>query len=134
MKFDNATKSALALEIITKIAAGTTASPKLQIYDGAVPVNIGDAIAGTLLAELEISNTVGTESNGVITFDAISDDTSANASGDPTWARILDRDGVERLQMTASAQGGSGEVQVNPGTIASGETVTASLGVIRIGG
>lgn len=133
MKFDNATKSVLAQEIIDKIATGTAASPSLQLYDGAMPAAIGDAIAGTLLAEFQITNAVGTESNGVITFDAIADDASADATGDPTWGRILDRDGAERIHMTASAQGGAGEIQVNPGTITAGEPVSVSLGIIRAG-
>lgn len=133
MKFSTVLRSALAQEIINSIAAGSASAPKLQLYDGAQPASIGDAIAGNLLAELELSNTVGTESNGVVTFSAISDDASANASGDPTWARILDRDGNERIHMTASEQGGAGEVQVNPGTITAGQPVTATLGIIRAG-
>lgn len=134
MKFENTLKSAMAQEIIDAIATGTSSAPKLQIYNGAVPSAIGDAIAGTLLAEFELDNSVGTEANGVITFSAISDDAAASATGDPTWGRILDRDGTVRIHMTASAQGGYGEIQVNPGTITSGEPVSVSLGVIRVGG
>lgn len=133
MKFQSALSSAMAQEIIAAISQGSASSPKLEIYSGAVPSAIGDPITGTLLAELEISNTVGSESGGVITFDAISDDASASGSGDPTWARILDRDGVEKIHMTASGQGEGGEVQVNPGSITSGEPVSASLGIIRVG-
>lgn len=133
MKFKTALRSAMAQEIVSSIASGTTSTPKLQIYDGAMPSEVGGAIAGNLLAELGIANTVGTIANGVLTFDSISDDSSANASGDPSWARIIDRDGGEVLHLTASAQGGSGEVQVNPGTISAGEPVTATLGVIRAG-
>lgn len=133
MKFKTTLRSAMAQEIVSAIAAGSASAPKLQIYDGAMPTGIGGAISGSLLAELEVSNTVGTVANGVLTFGSITDDSSANASGDPTWARILDRDGGEVIHLTASAQGGSGEVQVNPGTISAGEPVTATLGVIRAG-
>lgn len=133
MKLDNALRSAMANQIVAAIANGTIASPKLQIYNGTMPTNIGDAFSGTLLAELAISNAVGTVSNGVLTFGTITDDSAANATGTPTWARILDRAGGERIYMTASAQGGSGEVQVNPGTITVGEAVSATLGIIRAG-
>lgn len=133
MKFDDTTNSSMAQEIIDAIASGTASAPKLQIFSGAVPENVGDPYSGTLLAELELDNSVGSEANGVITFAPISDDSSANATGEPTWARILDRDGVPRVHLTASGQGGEGELQVNPGTITSGEPVAASLGIIRVG-
>lgn len=133
MKFENALKSAMAQEIIESIAIGSASTPKLQIYNGAVPAAIGDAIAGTLLAEFDIDNAVGSVANGVLTFSAIIDDPSANATGDPTWGRIIDRDGATKIHMTASAQGGSGEIQVNPGTITAGQPVSVSLGVIRVG-
>lgn len=133
MKFETALRTSMATEILNRLQAGTAQAPKLQIYSGAMPANIGDAIAGTLLAELDIATTVGTVTDGVLTFDAITDDASANASGDPTWARLLNRDGIEIIYLTASASGAGGELQVNPGSIVSGETVSASLGIIRAG-
>jgi len=133
MKFETALRTTMANEILARLQAGTAALPKIQCYDGAIPSNIGDAIADNLLFEMEMSSTVGTVTDGVITFDPISDDASANNAGAVGWARLLNRDGVEIIYLTASAQGLGGELQVNPGTIAAGETVSATLGIIRAG-
>lgn len=68
----------------------------LRIYDGTRPATGGTAT--TLLAEL----TCGTPfaagaSNGVLTLGAITQDSSANASGTATWFRIVKADGTTHV-------------------------------------
>jgi hypothetical protein len=68
----------------------------LRIYDGTRPATGGAAT--TLLAEL----TCGTPfaagaSSGVLTLGAITQDSSANATGTATWFRIVKADGTTHV-------------------------------------
>lgn len=68
----------------------------LRIYDGTRPATGGAAT--TLLAEL----TCGTpfapaSSGGVLTANAITQDSSANATGTATWFRIVKSDGTTHV-------------------------------------
>lgn len=68
----------------------------LRIYDGAQPATADTAIgAQVLLAELTFSATAApAASNGLITFNAIGADTSANATGTATWYRAFASNGT----------------------------------------
>lgn len=69
------------------------ASGKLRIYSGTRPATGGTAT--TLLAELTLNATFApAASGGVLTLNAITGDTSADATGTATWARILKSDGT----------------------------------------
>lgn len=71
----------------------------LRIYDGTRPANPATAITTqVLLAELRFANPAAASvTNGVITFDTISPDTSANNTGTATWARCLKSDGTTAI-------------------------------------
>ena len=68
----------------------------LRIYDGTQPANADTAVSiQTLLAELRFNVTAApAASNGVLTFNAITADSSANATGTATWFRALKSDGT----------------------------------------
>jgi predicted methyltransferase len=69
----------------------------LRIYSGAQPANADEAIvAQVLLAELRFANPAAgqTPDTGIITFDAITSDSDANATGNAAWFRALKSDGV----------------------------------------
>ena len=134
MKLTTAIRSAIAQDIIAALANGTATTPMIEIYDGTIPASMGGSIADTLLAELAMTNGAATESSGVITLDAVSNDPSANNAGTAGWCRLLDRDGAEVIYLTASAIGGGGELELNTTTIASGAPVAISNGVITVGG
>lgn len=71
----------------------------LRIYDGVQATN-ADTAVGTqvLLAELRLNVTAfGAASNGVLTANALTADSSANATGTATWYRCLKSDGVSVL-------------------------------------
>ena len=86
-------RNPLADAVIAAIDAG--AGPgTLKFYDGSQPANADTAITTqNLLGTLTFSDPCGTKSNGVITFDVITEDASADASGTATWARIQDSAG-----------------------------------------
>ncbi len=134
MKLTATLRSTIAQEIIAAMAAGATnPNPVIEIYDGAAPAAMGQVISDTLLATLELTATVATETDGVITFDAITDDSSANASGDAGWCRVMDRDGNEVVYFTI-ADDGSGEINFNSVSIVAGAPVSISSMVVNVGG
>lgn len=67
----------------------------LRIYDGTQPANADTAIgAQVLLAELRFNTTAApAASNGVLTFNAITQDSNANNTGTASWFRALKSDG-----------------------------------------
>lgn len=68
----------------------------LRIYDGTQAATADTALgAQVLLAELRFNATAApATSNGLITFNAITADASANATGTATWYRALNVDGT----------------------------------------
>lgn len=76
--------------IVTEAGAGAL----LKAYDGTQPASGGALSSNTLIAELTGAATLGTVTGGVLTFNAVTGDTSANASGTPTFIRIFKSDGV----------------------------------------
>jgi len=81
-----ALRTTRATDIVTAIDAGAGAG-LLRIYDGVRPATGGSVT--NLLAELTLSDPCGTVTNGVLTFSAITQDSSANATGTATWFRIV---------------------------------------------
>lgn len=68
----------------------------LRIYDGSRPATGGTAT--TLLAELVCGTPFAAgASNGVLTLGAITQDSSANATGTATWFRIVKADGTTHV-------------------------------------
>lgn len=71
----------------------------IRIYDGAQPATSDTAITTqVLLAELTMNATAfGSSVAGVLTANAITADSAANASGTATWYRLVKSDGVTSL-------------------------------------
>ena len=68
----------------------------LRIYDGSRPATGGTAT--TLLAELTCNATfAAAASSGVLSLNAITQDSSANATGTATWFRIVKSDGTTHV-------------------------------------
>jgi len=71
----------------------------LRIYDGTQPANADTAISTqTLLAELRFNTDAAPSAvAGVLTFNAITQDSSANNTGTASWFRALKSDGSTAL-------------------------------------
>lgn len=116
--------------VVDAIDTGTTdAAGALIIYDGSEPDDVEVAIAGqTILAQLDMSNPAFTAAtptsggtNSTATANAISDDTSADATGTAAFWRIENRDNVAVLQGTCGTSGQ--DINFNTLAIQSGATV-----------
>jgi hypothetical protein len=74
-------------------------SGKLRIYDGTQPAT-GDTAISTqnLLAELTLNaDAFPAASGGVLTANAITQDSAADATGTATWFRLLQSDGSTKI-------------------------------------
>lgn len=128
--------NSFAQSILTSLAALADAGASgavLRVYNGTMPVNLDTALSGnTLLAQLTMSTTAfnaPTDANPGATMSAaaITDDSSADASGTPTFCRILDSNLNPVMQLTAAV--GSGEVNFGAAIVAGQPVQITSLTV-----
>lgn len=79
----------------------------LKVYSGTQPANGDTVLSGnTLLATLTFSDPAApAPSGGVITFSAITEDSSADAAATATFARIQDSDGNNVFDGDVKADG-----------------------------
>lgn len=101
-------------------------SGKLRIFDGAQPATADTAITTqVLLAELTMNSTAfGAAVAGVATANAITSDTSANATGTASWFRLVKSDGTTVL---FDGSVGTSGCNLNLGTTAIVATATVSV-------
>jgi hypothetical protein len=115
--------TALRNNRLDQITTALGASPLLRIYDGSVPANVGTALgAQVLLAELTMSATpFPAASGGVLTANAITQDSSANATGTATFFRLTTSGGTAVVQGTVGTSGA--DLNLNTTSIVSGGPV-----------
>lgn len=90
--YSTALRNARLDEITAAIDAAATPG-KLRIYAGTQPATGASVAGNTLLAELTMGDpSFPAASGGSMTANAISADSSANATGTATFARVLDGD------------------------------------------
>lgn len=123
VSYNTTIRSSRMTAVLTAIDAGSGAG-LVKVYSGSVPASVGASLgAATLLATLTCSDPAGAVTNGVLTFDSITQDSSGDASGAPTFARVTDSDGNAVLQCTAGV--GSGDLNFGA-AIVSGQPVQIS--------
>lgn len=116
------------LDAITAYIGG---SALLRIYSGSRPATGGTAT--TLLAQLTCNATFAPgASSGVLTLNAISPATSANATGTATWFRIYKADGTTFCLdgSVSTIAAGTGDLRLDDTAIVLGGTVAISSATI----
>ena len=105
----------------------------IRIYDGAQPTDADTAVgAQVLLAELRFgADAFPSAVAGLITANAITSDSSANATGTAAWARILKSDGTSVL-FDGSVGTASANVVINSTAISAGATVSCSSLTLQV--
>lgn len=112
--------------MLDEITSDIGASGFLRIYDGTQPADADTAISGqTLLAECPLSATAaGAASGGVLTFNAITSEDSAPASGTATWFTLVTSGGTRILDGDVSTvAAGTGDLQLDSTSITAGQVV-----------
>lgn len=121
-KLSNASANAAADAVARLLDTGY-----LRIYSGTQPADADTALSGnTLLAELRFNATSAPAAvAGVLTFNAIAADTSADATGTATFYRAFKSDGT--TVVTDGSVGTSGaNLNLNSVAIQSGAQVSVS--------
>jgi len=118
---------------VDAITTRAGASALLRIYSGTQPATGGAAT--TLLAELTCNATFAPgAAAGVLTLNAITSDSSANATGTASWFRIVQSDGSTLvLDGTVTATGGGGDLTFNTVSFVAAAIVAVSSFVITCG-
>lgn len=127
------TASTLATALIADIAAGA-GNATIAFFTGTPPTNPATAPGSTLLGTLTCSATPATQVDGTITFNPITQDSAADASGTAAWVRICDGDGAGVLDVDVSDGAGTGAVKLNTTAIVAGGPILISSLTIVIGG
>jgi hypothetical protein len=104
----------------------------IRIYTGAIPATPETAVSGTLLAELQFNATAfGAAAAGVITANAITQDSSADNTGVAGTYRALKSDGTTALwDGTVSTSGADlnlNSTSINAGVAVSVPSLTVTL-------
>lgn len=121
----NVTLRNAMLDAITTAAGG---SALLRFYSGTRPAT-GGAVT-TLLAELTCNATFApAASGGVLTVNAITQDSSANATGTATWFRVVKSDGTTHVMDGDVGTSGS-DINMNTVSFVSGGPVAETSFVI----
>lgn len=104
-------RTSLRTTRMTDVVTDVSTSAVIRVYSGTRPATVGTVLSSnTLLAQLTgNASQFGTVSSGVLTVSAITDDSSADASGTPTFARVFKSDGTTAV-FDCSAGVGSGDL------------------------
>lgn len=107
------TKNSMLAALANAIDAGS-AGGTIKLYTATIPADASVAISTqTLLGTLTFSDPCGSTGAGTLTMSSITNDTTADATGTATWARIADSSGTTIMDIDVSATGGSGALQLN---------------------
>lgn len=131
ISYSTTLRNAMLAEIDTQVNSGT-AGGFLRIYSGTKPAPGGTAT--TLLAELRFSDPAfGTPSNGVVSANAIADETATLATGTATWFRVTNSSGTYVLDGTVGVTGSGADLILNSTSISANQIVKVSSFTITEG-
>ena len=121
--FSVALRDARLQKIIDLLDTGSTnPNGQIELYGAGVgrPATGAAVTDQTLIGTLNLAIPSATIATGVLTFDTIADDVSADADEDIEWARFFDRDGNFIFDAGCGIGGSGEEIIFN--------TVTAKIG------
>ena len=123
----------LATALIASLDDGS-GSAVIEFYTGTVPATPLTAVTSqVLLGTLTCSDPVGTATAGVVTFGTITQDSSADASGTATWARVRSPAGDAVFDVDVSNGAGTGVIKLNTTTIVAGGPIQLTSFTITVG-
>jgi hypothetical protein len=134
IKLTTAVRNAMGDAILAALNAGSGAA-LLKVYDGTQPAGPATAVTSqTLLGTLTFSDPAGSTSGGVITFDTITQDSAADATGTASWVRLCDSTGAAVIDGDATVAAGSGFFKLNTLSIVAGGPIKATSGSLTMPG
>jgi len=125
-----AARNAAADAVVDLVDAGAAAGT-LQIRSGSQPAGPDSAATGTLLATVTLADPAfGAASGGVATLAGTPLTATAVADGTAAWFRILDSNGVARIDGSVGVS--SADLIVNTVTVSTGLDVEITDGTITM--
>ncbi len=122
----SATAANAVLTALNDLVNGGSGAGTIKIYTGTKPAGPATAITTqVLLGTLTCSDPAGTVSAATWTFGTVTQDSSADATGTATWARIADSAGTAVIDIDITTTGGGGFGQMNTTSIVIGGPITA---------
>lgn len=134
-RLSDAGKNAMASALIAFIDADAAPATCL-LYTGTMPASPADAVTTqTLLGTCTMSaDPSATASAGLVTFNVISQDDAANASGTAAWVRVLRGDGSTVVaDLDVGAAGSGATAIINTTTVVAGGPVKINSFTIQVG-
>jgi hypothetical protein len=125
LSFSTALRNARATAIKNAIDAGLAAGTR-KIYTGPRPASGAAITTQTLLGTLTFSYPCGTVVDGVLTFDTITQDSYADATGDAVWYRDSDSTGAFVMDGSITVTGGGGDMTMNTVSIVTGGAISVT--------
>jgi hypothetical protein len=131
MRLAAATRNSLAQRFQVLLDAGA-GNGTIKIYTGTQPASADDGIGGaTLLGTLTFSKpSAPASSGGVLTFNAITQDDAADATGTATWARIVDSTGNTIFDCDVGTAGAT--INLNTTSIVAGGPIAITSFTITV--
>ncbi|MFC7459799.1 hypothetical protein [Hydrogenophaga defluvii] len=134
VKLSTAVRQAMAVAFIAELDADTNPA-YLEFYTGTKPAGPGTAVTDqVLLGTATCSATSATATAGVVTFNGITQDAAADASGTVTWARAHDGAGVPHTDYDVTNSAGDGAIKVNTTTIVAGGPIAVTSFTVTMPG
>lgn len=122
-----------AVNGIVALLDGGAAAGHVEIRTGAQPASVATAASGTLLGTLTLSDpSFGAAASGTATANAITSDTSADASGTAGWFRAYDSNNTAVIDGSITATGGGGDMTFDNVSIVAGGTIAWSSWTITM--
>lgn len=92
IKMSEGLRNARLQAIVDKLDFAATGG-YIEFYDGVQPAVSGGALSSNVLLGTTVFSAIsGVVATGVLTFNTITDDTSADATGTVSWCRVFDGD------------------------------------------
>ena len=123
-------RNAWVQAVADAIDAGA-ADGKIKFYDGTRPATGVAVTSQVLLGTVTCATTCGSVSNGVLTFAAMTEDSSADATGTATWARITDSNDVFVCDCAVATTGA--DINLNSTAITLGGIIRITSGTLTAG-
>jgi hypothetical protein len=120
-------------KIIDAVDAGTGPGV-MKFYTAPRPTPKGAAVTTqTLLGTVTFADPSGATSNGVLTFNPLTDDSSADADGVAAWVRVLDSAGTFVMDMDVTDNAGTGPVKMPSTQVYAGGVIHITSAVMTEG-
>ncbi len=119
--------STAVVTAINNAINGGAGDGTIKFYNAPMPALTSDGITTqTLLGTCACADPAGVEAGGTLTFSAIDNDVSADATGTAAWVRIADSAGTVVMDLDVTVTGGGGYVQMASTSITAGGPIAFS--------